>query len=298
MDRSADPTEHLPNSYVSRRSTEAQAFSVWTPPAGVLGSLTDEARARAATLAGRESALERLASEVRGVPAFGRALRRKHVAVIAEIKRSSPSKGAINTGMELEKQVSAYQRGGAAAISILTEPTRFGGSNQDLIAARMVVAELPLLKKDFHVEPVQLLEAKSIGASAALVIVRAVPPAKLRELVGTAESIGLEIVVEVRDERELDLALSSGAKIVGINNRNLETLEIDPDTSPRLLPLVPSDVIAIAESGLASVTDVQRVAAAGADAVLVGSELSGSRDPESAVRSLVGVPRLGDARKG
>jgi indole-3-glycerol phosphate synthase len=260
--------------------------------------LTDEARARAATLAGREPVLERLASEVGRVPAFGRALRRKHVAIIAEIKRSSPSKGAINSGLELENQVTAYQRGGAAAISILTEPTRFGGSNQDLVAARKVVAELPLLKKDFHVEPVQLLEAKSIGASAALLIVRALPPAKLRELIGAAESIGLELLVEVRDEKELDLALSYGAKIVGINNRNLETLEIDPDTSTRLLPRVPSDVIAIAESGLASEADVRRVAAAGADAVLVGSKLSGSLDPEPAVRSLVGVPRLSDARKG
>ena len=260
--------------------------------------MTDEARARAATLVGRESALERLASEVGELPAFGKALRRKHVSVIAEVKRSSPSRGAINAGLDLESQVVAYERGGAAAISILTEPNRFGGSNQDLSAARKVVAELPLLKKDFHVEPIQLLEAKAIGASAALVIVRALPPAKLRELIGAADSIGLEVLVEVRDEAELDLALSFGAKVVGINNRNLETLEIDPDRSLRLLPLVPIDVIAISESGLASAADVERVAAAGADAVLIGSELSGSREPESAVRALVAVPRVNGARQG
>ncbi|MFL5585866.1 MAG: hypothetical protein ACJ78K_13460, partial [Gemmatimonadaceae bacterium] len=168
----------MPNSYVSRRSTEAQAFSDWVAPVGALGALTDEARVRAATLGGRTAELEGLANRAATVPAFGAALRRGDVAVIAEVKRSSPSKGSINPGLDLASQVRSYEAGGAAAISILTEPTRFGGSNADLTGAREQV-RLPLLKKDFHVEPVQLLEAKAIGASAALVIVRAVPPAKL-----------------------------------------------------------------------------------------------------------------------
>jgi indole-3-glycerol phosphate synthase len=194
------------------------------------------------------------------------------------------------------QQVVAYQAGGAAAISVLTEPTRFGGSNEDLTRAHNAV-RIPILRKDFHVETVQILEARSLGASAALVIARAVPPARLKELMAAGMDAGIEILVEVRDERELELALSFGARAVGVNNRNLETLEIDPETSLRLLPLVPRDVIAIAESGVRSAKDVERLAIAGADAVLVGTEVSSSRDPEQAVRALTGIQRTTDARK-
>jgi indole-3-glycerol phosphate synthase len=219
------------------------------------------------------------------------------VAVIAEVKRSSPSKGAINPGLDLARQVKAYEAGGAAAISVLTEPTRFGGSAEDLVLARKSVA-LPLLKKDFHVDVSQIHEARVLGASAALVIARAVPPALLKDLMTAGADVALEILVEVRDERELELALSLGADLIGINNRNLETLEIDPETSLRILPLVPRGVVAIAESGVKTAADVKRVAAAGADAVLVGSEVSGARDPQAAVRSLTEVARTGGARKG
>jgi indole-3-glycerol phosphate synthase len=217
--------------------------------------------------------------------------------VIAEVKRSSPSKGTINPELDVVAQVAAYERGGAAAVSVLTEPTRFGGSNEDLSKARDAVG-LPLLKKDFHVDIVQLVEAKSLGASAALVIARAVAPDRLRELINTGKELDLELLVEVRDERELELALALGAQLVGVNNRNLETLEIDPETSLRLLPMLPGKVIAVAESGIRNAADVARVGAAGADAVLVGSELSGSADPESAVRALTEVTRVSDARKG
>jgi len=297
MDRSVDPTEHLPKFYVSRRSPEAQAFSVWIPPAGTLGELTDEARARAAALAGRTDELRRLALAAPPVPSFRDALRCTEVGVIAEVKRSSPSRGAINPGLDLASQVQAYQSGGAVAISVLTEPTRFGGSADDLVLARGSVA-LPLLKKDFHVDVAQIFEARSLGASAALVIARAVPPTLVKQLMAAGADVGLEILVEVRDERELALALSLNASIIGVNNRNLETLEIDDETSLRILPLIPRDVVAVAESGVKSAADVKRVAAAGADAVLVGSELSGSSDPQSAVRSLTGVERTGGARKG
>jgi indole-3-glycerol phosphate synthase len=296
-DRSADPTEHLPNSYVSRRSTEAQGISAWTPPVGTLGELTDEARARAATLAPRAAELERQARRAEAVPSFRDALRGEQIGVIAEVKRSSPSKGDINPGLDLARQVRAYAAGGAAAISVLTEPTRFGGSTDDLVLARKSVA-LPLLKKDFHVDVAQILEARSLGASAALVIVRAVPPARFKDLMKAAGDVGLEILVEVRDERELDLALSIGADLIGVNNRNLETLEIDAGTSLRILPLIPRGVIAIAESGFKSAADLERVAGAGADAVLVGSEVSRAGDPEAAVRSLTGVMRTHGARKG
>lgn len=199
--------------------------------------------------------------------------------------------------MNVERQLRAYEAGGAAAISILTEPQRFGGSNDDLTLARRCV-KLPLLKKDFHVDGVQILEARALGASAALVIARAVGPDRLKELVQAGRDTGIEILVEVRDERELDLALALDAKLIGVNNRNLETLEIDPETSTRLLPLIPRSVVAIAESGVRSIADVARAASAGADAVLVGSELSKSADPENAVRSLIDVPRMVDARKG
>jgi indole-3-glycerol phosphate synthase len=212
------------------------------------------------------------------------------------VKRSSPSKGAINAGLDIVHQVKAYAAGGAAAISILTESTRFGGSNEDLVRARNSVG-LPLLKKDFHVDVAQILEAKALGASAALLIARAVSPDKLRELMTVAAEVSLEILLEIRDERELELALSLNATLIGINNRNLETLEIDPETSLRILPLIPRGVVAVAESGVKSALDVKLVAAAGADAVLVGSELSGSSDPEAAVRSLTEIPRTGGARK-
>jgi indole-3-glycerol phosphate synthase len=136
-----------------------------------------------------------------------------------------------------------------------------------------------------------LVEAKSIGASAALLIVRALGPAGLPELMSTARDLSLEVLVEIRDERELDLALECGASIVGINNRNLETLAIDASTSERLLGGIPSSVIAIAESGVVSRSDIERVARAGADAVLVGSTVSSAKDPSEAVRRLTGVPR-------
>jgi indole-3-glycerol phosphate synthase len=231
------------------------------------------------------------------VASFRAALNGQWVGVIAEVKRSSPSKGAINPGLDLARQVRAYESGGAVAISVLTEPTRFGGSDDDLVLARKSVA-LPLLKKDFHVEVSQIFEARALGASAALVIARAAPPGRLKDLMIAGADVALEILVEVRDERELDLALSLDAGLIGVNNRNLETLEIDAATSLRILPLIPRGVVAIVESGVRSAADVKRVAAAGADAVLVGSELSGARDPEAAVRSLTGVTRTGGARKG
>lgn len=274
-----------------------QAFSVWTPPSGTLGELTDEARARAATLRKTSQAIEREARTAPPRPSFRDALSGNDVRVIAEVKRSSPSKGAINTNLDLADQVSAYEGGGAAAISILTEPAHFGGSNDDLVQAQRYVA-LPLLKKDFHVDVVQIFEARALGASAALVIARAVEPSVLTELVAAGVSCGLDILVEVRDERELARAIAARASIIGVNNRDLETLEIDPETSARILPSIPRSIVAVAESGITSPDDVERLAGVGADAVLVGSTLSASPNPESAVRALTGVPRHPGARQG
>ena len=267
-----------------------QAFSSWAPPTGVLGGLVDEARERARALAAAGSELRSRASAAPSAPSLATALSRADVAVIAEVKRRSPSKGWINPGLGAAAQGAAYERGGAAAISVLTEPRQFGGSNADLEEVRRAVS-VPVLKKDFHVDPLQLVEARAIGASAALLIARALDPSALGEMLAAARELKLETIVEVRDERELALALELGAPIVGINNRNLETLAIDPATSERLLAAVPPSVIAIAESGVASRADVERFAGRGTDAVLVGSSISGATDAEGAVRALVGVPK-------
>jgi indole-3-glycerol phosphate synthase len=234
--------------------------------------------------------LEERAARVGTVVPFASSLRASTVSIIAEVKRRSPSKGWIQPGMDAAKQARAYAAAGATAISVLTEPDHFAGSIDDLISVRRAV-DVPVLKKDFHVDAVQLLEAKAIGASAALLIVRALGPSGLADLSSTARALSLEILVEIRDELELEIALECGAKIIGINNRNLETLEIDPATSMRLLHRIPPEVLAVGESGVSSRADVERLAEAGADAILVGSSVSSAADPGSAVQSLTGVPR-------
>jgi indole-3-glycerol phosphate synthase len=235
-------------------------------------------------------ALEERAARRPAPPSFAAALRRSEVAVIAEVKRRSPSRGEINSDLSAGAQAAAYAAGGAAAISILTEPRHFGGSGDDLAAARETV-EVPLLKKDFHVDAVQLLEARALGASAVLLIARALEPQRLVALVREACELELDAVVEVRTPAELEVALSTSAQVIGVNARDLETLSIDFAVAEGLLPLVPADRLAIAESGVQSKSDVRRLAARGADAVLVGSVLSAARDPAAAVRSLTGVPR-------
>jgi indole-3-glycerol phosphate synthase len=212
------------------------------------------------------------------------------VAVLAEVKRRSPSKGWIRAALDAPDQALAYERGGASAISVLTETEHFGGSNEDLEAVLPAIA-LPVLKKDFHVHPLQLLEAKALGASAALLIARALSRESLRQLFESARALSLEVLVEIRDEEELERALELGAPLVGINNRNLETLEIDRGRSERLLKCMPERVVVVAESGIANRSDVERLALAGAHAVLVGSSISAADDPEGAVRILTGLRR-------
>ena len=254
--------------------------------------LTEAARQRAAALAREERALNAALMAGGHAPSFRAALDQPTVSVIAEVKRSSPSKGTINASIDAATQGRAYESGGAAAISVLTEPTHFGGSGADLMEVRSAVG-IPVLKKDFHVHPLQLLEAKAIGASAALLIARALSPADLNSLARDARALELEILVEIRDEAELDRAMAVDAQVIGINNRDLETLRIDPRTAERLLPLIPAEVIAIAESGMRSARDVMDAARFGADAVLVGSFLSAAANPQAAVRELCGIPRSG-----
>jgi len=271
-----------------------QAFSQWTPPVGTLGAIVGEALRRASALEGRLDELERLCAETSAGPSLQAALRQGTVGLLAEVKRRSPSKGAIAETLNAVDQAEAYRRGGAVGVSILTEPAHFGGSTEDLLDVRRRV-DLPALKKDFHVEPIQLIEARALGASAALLIARALSPERLAEMMRVGAELGIELLVEVRDEAELERALAGGASMVGVNNRNLETLVIDPETSCRLIPLIPASIVAIAESGVKTRADVERYAAVGADAVLVGSSLSSSPDPVAATRALAGVPRVSRA---
>jgi len=211
-------------------------------------------------------------------PSFRAALRGPKVAVVAEVKRSSPSKGSINAAINAVAQARLYADGGAAAISVLTEPSHFGGSLLDLSEVCDAV-EIPVLRKDFIVHPVQLWQARAAGASAALLIVRALPPGLLENLTATAAAAGLDVIHEVRNAHELERAISAGASIVGVNNRDLETLVIDSSTAPALIPRIPAEIIAVAESGMGSPSDAEPAVAAGADALLIGSALSASADP-------------------
>jgi indole-3-glycerol phosphate synthase len=218
------------------------------------------------------------------------ALHRSDVAVIAEVKRRSPSGGDINVELSPGPQAAAYQAGGAAAISVLTEPHHFGGSGDDLVAVRSAV-QVPLLKKDFHIDRIQLVEARALGASAVLLIARTLDPETLADLVAEAGRLGLEALIEVRTEAELERALSTDASVIGVNSRDLETLAMDFAVSERLLPLIPAGRVAVAESGVTGRADVERAAACGADAVLVGSAVSAATDAAAAVRALTGVSR-------
>jgi indole-3-glycerol phosphate synthase len=235
------------------------------------------------------------AADAPPAPPFGSALESDSVSVIAEVKRRSPSKGVLDLSLDAAERARLYEEAGAAAVSILTEPTEFGGLLSDLEAASQAVS-LPLLRKDFHVHPVQMFEARVAGASAALLIVRALGPDDTRIMADAAREAGLEPLFEVRDETELAWAADAAARIIGVNRRNLETLEMEDGVVEAILPQIPPFLFAVAESGISSRDDAARVAALGADAVLVGSAFSVARDAASAVSALTGIPRMVGAR--
>ncbi|CUR54056.1 Indole-3-glycerol phosphate synthase [metagenome] len=211
-------------------------------------------------------------------------------SVIAEVKRRSPSKGDLAAIPDPAALAGAYARGGAAAISVLTEERRFGGSLDDLRAVRASV-DTPLLRKDFMVSAYQLVEARAAGADLVLLIVAALSQRELHELYLEARSLGLTVLVEVHDEPETRRAVELGAELIGVNARNLKTLAVDPDTFGRLAPLIPDHVVKVAESGITGPADVERFVAEGADAVLVGEALVKDGDPEGAVRDMTGLGR-------
>jgi indole-3-glycerol phosphate synthase len=207
------------------------------------------------------------------------------VNVIAECKRRSPSKGVLAQSYDPVRIATLYAEGGAAAISVLTEPTFFDGALEHLAAVRKAVAT-PLLRKDFIVDEYQLFEARAAGADAVLLIVAALAQADLVRLQARTWELGLATLVEVHDEEELARAVGSGARVVGVNNRNLRTLAVDVEGSYRLAGKIPRDVVGVSESGLKSREELERLAAAGYRAFLIGERFMTDADPVGALRSL------------
>jgi indole-3-glycerol phosphate synthase len=218
---------------------------------------------------------------------FEGSLRRTRPAVIAEYKRSSPSAGVI-AEPDVAGQARAYEEGGAAAISVLTEPTRFDGALADLRAVRLAV-DLPVLRKDFLVHPAQVIESRAAGADAVLLIAAAMSELELKAMLAVANDLGLDALVETHSVDDLAKALATDAPVVGVNARDLETLEVDVERALAMLPDVPSDRVAVLESGVSTREDVERAIDAGARGVLVGEALMRSPDPGATIRSLRGA---------
>jgi indole-3-glycerol phosphate synthase len=221
---------------------------------------------------------------------FSEALVRPGLSLIAEFKRRSPSAGEIVAAADADvaAQVGAYERGGAAALSVLTDEAHFGGSLEDLRAARSA-CDLPILRKDFIVDPYQLYEAAVNGADAVLLIVRALEDGPLRDLHEEARALDLDVLVEVHDEEELQRALEIGPEVIGINNRNLDEGTVDVATTYELMPDVPAGQTVVAESGISDRSELEELERVGVDAVLIGSALMSADDAEAMTRRLAGA---------
>ncbi len=230
--------------------------------------------------------------EIADLPAtrdFESALRKTgHISLIAEIKRRSPSKGRLLSHLNPAVMAQLYESAGASAVSVLTDSRYFDGSDSDLIAARKSIS-LPVLRKDFIVDEYQVLQSRLIGADAILLIVAALSPEELMCLSRLAGNVGLHVLTEVHDEREIEAAVNAGSRVIGINNRNLKTFEVSLATTERLRPLIPSDIVCVSESGLKSREDVLRVREVRVDAVLVGEGIVSAEDPAGQIRKLLGV---------
>lgn len=252
-----------------------------------LSDLVDSTRARVAETRAKvtDDVLEQRIASIPRALDFAGALRGPEMAFIAEIKRATPSQGPLDLHLDAARLAGSYADGGAAAISVLTEPGHFKGSLEDLQAARG--SGLPLLRKDFIVEGFQLSESRASGADSVLLIVR-VLGAELKVFVDAARSLGMEPLVEVFDEGDLDLASAAGARVIGINHRDLETFEVDARRTAKLAPLVPKGVVVVAASGVSSRSEVEELEAAGAHAVLVGQSLVTAPDPAAKLRELAG----------
>ena len=263
-------------------------------PPTTLDAILALTRTRVAALQKSAADLERRASAAPPARPWLGGFPRDTVGVVAEVKRRSPSQGLIRADLDPVAHAAAYVRGGAVAVSVLTDEVHFGGSLEDL--ARVAAAvPVPVLRKDFILDELQLLEARTAGASAVLLIVRALEPGRLVALAAAARALGLGTLVEVHLEAELEGALAAQPTAVGVNARDLATFAVDVRAAERVVGRVPPGVPAVAESGVAGRADVERLAAAGADAVLVGTSVARAADPEVAVRTLTGVRRIGRA---
>jgi len=234
-----------------------------------------------------EAVVRRMASSASPAPSFRKALEAPQtVRLIAEIKKASPSKGVLNPNLDPERQAVIYTEAGACAISVVTEEDFFLG---DLSWIRRIrrASSLPVLRKDFIFEAFQIYETRAAGASAILFIVAMLEPAELKEFIALAQEQGLDALVEIHDEVELEEALRAGASIIGVNNRDLKTFNVDVSTSLRLARLIPDESVFVVESGLTSRADIERLLEAGADAFLVGEHLVASADPAARLRGLL-----------
>ena len=231
------------------------------------------------------SELERRVDTGREGRPFSEALSRPGTSVIAEHKRRSPAEGTIRADSSCEEIVRAYERGGAAAVSVLTEEAHFGGSLADLQQARRAT-DLPILRKDFTVDPYQVYEAKAAGADAVLLVVAVLEPARLGMLHGLTRDLALDALVEIHAEDELQAALDAGADVLGVNNRNLDDFSVDIQRTFDLLSDVPAGITVVSESGISRREQIEELERVGVDAVLVGEALMRAPDPEPALRDL------------
>ena len=218
-------------------------------------------------------------------------------AIIAELKKASPSKGMIRGTLHVASLALGFEQAGAAALSVLTEEDYFQGSIANLQEAA-AASKLPCLRKDFIVDRVQILEARAAGADAVLLIIGAMTPSEFTHLYGQAQDIGLDVLCEVHDEKELELAKTIGANLIGVNNRDLHTFQVDLETSLRLAPKLPKGALGVAESGINTAADIRKLREAGYHAFLIGESLMRAESPEEALRRLIAeakAPPLGSA---
>jgi indole-3-glycerol phosphate synthase len=214
------------------------------------------------------------------------ALSAEGLSLVAEVKRASPSRGMLNPGLDAVEVSKTYVSCGAAAISVLTEPDYFMGSGQDLQAVKRALPDVPVLRKDFILDPYQLFEARAWGADAVLLILAILDDATLKELITISHKLGMHCLLEVHDEAELERALKGDAQLIGLNNRNLDTLEVDINVSKRLRPLVPPGRLAVSESGIKGRQDIEKLREWGVDAVLIGGALVTARDIPAKIKEL------------